>query len=181
MEHVSGEARDRVIDYASPALLGARVVAVVGAGIAVAGLCLPWARQLDVYQDLEHNRPTLSENLWTGWTLAGESHLDGEVLVPMGWAVTLVVATLVVAAACLAAWEASRNRFLPAATALVSLVCSYFGGLATGAGRHLLHHHGTVEGGGTVWRTGLLLVLLGTARAAWLLTPPRPPVLPERI
>ncbi|GGM69000.1 hypothetical protein ACFFX1_29995 [Dactylosporangium sucinum] len=165
----------------TPAGLGARVVALVGAVAALLALSLPWAR--------EDNTFTLQGQLlpaealiarggdeWTGWGIAAASRLDGHRPVAIAVAMVIITGTVVVAGIAWAAFERPRRIWVAPAAAGVALLlfAASFPLLSGVPGRFGPGHITSVEFGVAVWRLALAIVVVGATRLALLQEAVRP-------
>ncbi|MGI5177118.1 hypothetical protein ACQEVZ_12375 [Dactylosporangium sp. CA-152071] len=151
--------------------MGARVVALVGALAAVLAMSMPWASE-DNTGVAETGEVLLMRGgvEWTGWGIYGASRLDGHRPVSLTVAMILIAGTAVLALAAWVAFERTRRRWLPPATAaaaVIMLVVS-FPGLEGVNGRFGTGHITTTEFGIVVWRLAVAAVALGSTRLALL-------------
>ncbi|GAB3826408.1 hypothetical protein ACFPIJ_06480 [Dactylosporangium cerinum] len=151
--------------------MGARVVALVGALGAVLALSMPWASE-DNTGVAESGEVLLLRGgvEWTGWGIYGASRLDGHRPVSLTVAMILIAGTVLVAIGAWVAFERTRRRWLPPATAaaaVIALVVS-FPGLEGVNGRFGAGHVTTTEFGIVVWRLAIAVVALGSTRLALL-------------
>lgn len=165
----------------TPAGLGSRVVALVGALVALLALALPWAR--------EDNTVTVDTNVggtatllqrggdvWTGWAIHGASRLDGHRPVTVAVAMLLITGTVVLTLAAWATFERPSTIWIAptmAAVAVVELIAS-IPALSSVSGRFGAGHIATMEFGVVVWRVALAIVVVGAVRLALLQEAARP-------
>ncbi|MDG6108563.1 hypothetical protein Daura_14295 [Dactylosporangium aurantiacum] len=163
--------------------MGARVVALVGALGAVLAMSMPWASE-DNTGVAESGEVLLLRGgvEWTGWGIYGASRLDGHRPVSLTVAMILIAGTVLVAIGAWVAFERTRRRWLPPATAAaaaVMLIVS-FPGLEGVNGRFGTGHTTVTEFGIIVWRLAVAAVLLGSTRLA-LLQEAAPPLGPDAV
>jgi hypothetical protein len=158
----------------TPAGLGSRVVALVGALAALLALALPWAREDNtVAAETTSGTATLLQrggDQWTGWALHGASRLDGHRPITVAMSMLLITATVVLAGAAWTTFERPRAIWLAPAMAAVAILTLLVSvpGLDGVAGRFGAGHVTTVEFGLVVWRTALAVVAVGATRLALL-------------
>ncbi|GAA3195850.1 hypothetical protein GCM10010532_013560 [Dactylosporangium siamense] len=146
-------------------------MALVGALGAVLAMSMPWASE-DNTGVAESGEVLLLRGgvEWTGWGIYGASRLDGHRPVSLTVAMILIVGTVLVALGAWVAFERTRRRWLPPATAaaaVIALVVS-FPGLESVNGRFGTGHVTTTEFGIVVWRLAIAAVALGSTRLALL-------------
>jgi hypothetical protein len=151
--------------------IGARVVALVGALGAVLAMSMPWASE-DNTGVAESGETLLLRGgvEWTGWGIYGASRLDGHRPVSLTVAMILIAGTVLVALGAWVAFERTRRRWLPPATAaaaVIMLIVS-FPGLEGVSGRFGAGHFTVTEFGIVVWRLSIAAVVLGSTRLALL-------------
>ncbi|HTJ40055.1 MAG TPA: hypothetical protein VL738_43200 [Dactylosporangium sp.] len=159
----------------TPAGIGSRVVALIGALAALLALALPWAREdntVTVATDLGGTATLVQRGgeQWTGWALHGASRLDGHRPITIVMAMAIITATVFLAGAAWATFERPRSIWLAptmAGAAILTLIVS-IPGLNGVAGRFGAGHVTTVEFGVVVWRTAVAVVAVGAARLALL-------------
>lgn len=151
--------------------MGARVVALVGALGAVLAMSMPWASEVNTGVAESGQVLLLAGGVeWTGWGIYDASRLDGHRPVSLTVAMILIAGTVLVAIAAWVAFERTRRRWLPPATAAaatIMLVVS-FPGLDGISGRFGTGHTATTEFGIVVWRLAVAAVALGSTRLALL-------------
>jgi hypothetical protein len=151
--------------------IGARVVALVGALAAVLAMSMPWASE-DNTGEFGTGQALLMRGgvEWTGWGIYDASRLDGHRPVSLTVAMILIVGTVAVAVAAWVAFERTRRRWLPPATAAagVLMLIVSFPGLEGVNGRFGAGHITTTEFGVVVWRLAVAAVVLGSTRLALL-------------
>jgi hypothetical protein len=159
----------------TPAGLGSRVVALIGALAALLALALPWASEdnaVTVATDIGGTATLLQRGgeEWTGWALHGASRLDGHRPIPVVMAMVIITATVFLVGTAWATFERPRSIWIApsmAAAAILTLIVS-IPGLDGIAGRFGAGHTTTVEFGVLVWRTALAIVAVGGIRLALL-------------
>jgi hypothetical protein len=161
----------------TPAGMGARVVALVGAVAAVLAMSMPWASEDNTGVASSGETLLLRGGVeWTGWGIYDASRFDGHRPVALPVAMILIAGTVLVALAAWMAFERIHRRWLPPATAaagVVMLIVS-FPGLEGVNGRFGAGHLTTTEFGVVVWRLAIVAVVLGSTRLALLQEAARP-------
>jgi len=165
----------------TPAGLGARVVTLVGALVALLALALPWAAEdntvtLATDTGVAATLLTRGGEQWTGWAIHEASRLDGHRPATLPITLTLIVGTVVLVAAAWATFEQPRRIWLAPSTAgaaLLVLITS-FPGLNGVPGRFGAGHVTSTEFGVVVWRVALVFVIVGAVRLALLQEAARP-------
>lgn len=151
--------------------MGARVVALVGALGAVFAMSMPWASE-DNTGVAESGEVLLLRGgvEWTGWGIYDASPLDGHRPVSLTVAMILIAGTVLLAVAAWVAFEQTRRRWLPPATAAAAavMVIVSYPGLEGVNGRFGAGHVTVTEFGVVVWRLAVTAVVLGSARLAVL-------------
>jgi hypothetical protein len=159
----------------TPAGLGSRVVALVGALAALLALALPWAREdntVNASTELGGTATLLQRGgeHWSGWALHGASRLDGHRPITVVMAMVVITSTVFLVGAAWATFERPRSLWIApamAAAAILTLIAT-IPGLNGIAGRFGAGHVTTVEFGVLVWRTALAVVAVGALRLALL-------------
>ncbi|WP_238017942.1 hypothetical protein KZZ52_20565 [Dactylosporangium sp. AC04546] len=165
----------------TPAGLGARVVALVGALVALLALSLPWASEdntIAVEGQFFASDALLARGgvEWTGWGIAAASRLDGHRPVTIAVAMVIITGTVVLAGIAWAAFERPRRIWIAPGAAGVALLLfiASFPLLSGVQGRFGAGHITSVEFGVAVWRLALAIVVVGATRLALLQEVVRP-------
>lgn len=157
--------------------VGARVVALVGALCAVLAMSMPWVSE-ELTGTAESGQVLVLRggDEWTGWGIYGASRFNGHRPVSLTVAMILIAGTVLIALAAWVAFERTRRRWLPPATAAVAavLLIVSFPGLEGVGGRYGAGHFVTTEFGIVVWRLAIAAVMLGSTRLALLQEAARP-------
>lgn len=142
---------------------GSRVLTAIGSVVALFALGLPFASYPPTADDRELTART---EVWSGWSLARASHIDGHVPVPTAWVIVLVVAAIGLVVLAWVALERSGAGWSGAAAALgAALLVSSVPIGAVVAGNLSDKHPGTSGWGLPIWRVALLLVVVAALRA----------------
>jgi len=160
------ESEDVQLRDTASVTVGARVLALVGALVAVLALGLPWAQQ-EYTKVIDHDPFLLHGGMrWTGWGLHTASSIDGERPMSVAWVVVLAGGSLILLLGAWLSFELPRSAWLPMIMALIAAVLLLGSFWAT---RHLVGTSDgartiTTEYGPAIWRTAMLAVLFATVR-----------------
>jgi hypothetical protein len=170
------ESEDVQLRDTASATVGARVLALVGALLALLALGLPWARQ-DSTKVIDYETVLLHDGMrWTGWGLHVASRLDGQRPTSAALVFVLVGGSLVLVLGAWLSFELPRAAWLPMVMALIAAALLVGSFVAT---RHLAGAEAIVgtsdddrtiigEYGPAIWRIAMLAVLLATVRLGLL-------------
>jgi hypothetical protein len=141
------------------AQLGGRVLALIGAAVAIVTLPLPWAVQ---YREGAENPP----DQWSGWNLHGASHLDGHRPVSLATVILFVAGSVALLILTWYAFERPAARWTAYAgfgLALILLILSFVlvSGVPSNRG---VSDRVELTYGIEIWRLALIATMLGAAR-----------------
>jgi hypothetical protein len=143
-----------------------RTMMAIGSVQALLCLGLPFALEAGSSPTANIEKLFGGTEVWSGWSLARASRIDGHVPIPAAWATVLVVATVGLV---VLAWLALERPW----TWLSAAVCAVGSGLLVSSilignavrGSFGDGHEGTSGWGLAVWRAALLLVVVAAGRA----------------